>query len=91
MSRIALLFHVNTKFSRTPQTFSIYYFNEEKVFKVHVHNFIIPVRTFLAAGFQITVWSFDSDINIRHIRVKAYCIYSMKPEENNKPGTSLQR
>ena len=75
MSRLALLFHVNTKFSQTAQIFSIYYFNEEKAFKVHVHNFIIPVRTFLTAGFQITVWSFDSDMNIRHIRIKAYWIF----------------
>ena len=70
---IALLFHVNTKFSQTAQTFSIYYFNEENVFKVH--NFITPLRTFLTAGFQITVWSFDSDINIRHIRIKVYWIF----------------
>ena len=76
------MFHVNTKFSRPPQTFSIYYFNEEKVFKVH--NFITPLRNFLAAGFQMTVWTFDSDLNIRHIRIKAYCVYAMKHEEKKQ-------
>ena len=62
MSPIALLFHVKTKFSKTTQTFSIDHFNEENVFKVH--NFITPLRIFLAAGFQTTVWSFDSDITV---------------------------
>ena len=93
MPPIAPLFHVNTKFSQTAQTFSIYYFNEENVFKVH--NFITPLRTFLTAGFQITVWSIDSDMNIRHNRIKTYCIYSMKTkrrrEQFNKPGTSLHK
>ena len=89
MSRIALLFYVSTKFYQTAQTFSIHYFNEEKVFKVH--NFITPLRNFLAAGFQITDWSFDSDINIRHIRIKAYCVYAMKHEEKNKLVTSLHK